>query len=301
MFLHDTLPIGSDRQSPDDYVEQVSATTGMPYALVRRAMTRVAGVMARLDEVLCGLTRGLEPGVLDRGFGEIGGQAVSFYPKTGALGVVLPSNSPGVHGLWAPAIALKTPLVLKPGGAEPWTPYRMVQALIKAGVPRDAFCFFPSGHPGAGEIVRQTGRSMFFGDALTVGALRAIRASSCTDRVSASRVRLDTASRWRDSLDLLVTSVSENGGRSCVNASGVWTPSHGADVVAGLAERLAAIAPRADDPLAALAPFADLAVARRIADQIDAGLMEPGPRTSRRTSQDRRLSRSTAGGACCPR
>ena len=36
VFLHDRLPIGDDLQRPDDYVEQVSATTGMPFAMVRR-------------------------------------------------------------------------------------------------------------------------------------------------------------------------------------------------------------------------------------------------------------------------
>ena len=94
---------------------------------------------------------------------------------------MLPSNSPGVHGLWVPAIALKMPLVLRPGSAEPWTPYRIIQAFMKAGVPADAFCYFPSDHAGAGEIVRQCGRSMFFGDvARGRRRSRAIRASSCT-------------------------------------------------------------------------------------------------------------------------
>ena len=100
------------------------------------------------------------------------GQAISFYPRAQALGVVLPSNSPGVHGLWVPAIALKMPLVLRPGSAEPWTPFRIVQALMKAGVPGDAFCYFPSDHAGAGEIVRRCGRSMFFGDVGAVGRVR---------------------------------------------------------------------------------------------------------------------------------
>ena len=61
---------------------------------------------------------------------------MSFFPRSDSLGVVLPSNSPGVHSLWIPAVALKTPLVLKPGSVEPWTPYRVIQALIQAGCPQ---------------------------------------------------------------------------------------------------------------------------------------------------------------------
>ena len=51
---------------------------------------------------------------------------------------MLPNNSPGVHSLWIPAFALRIPLVLKPGSAEPWTPYRIIQSLIKAGAPKEA-------------------------------------------------------------------------------------------------------------------------------------------------------------------
>ena len=278
IFLNDTLPLGGETQRPDDYVEQVSATTGMPFVMARRNMQRVASVMENLDAILRGLTRGLDPGILDRGYGEVNAQAVSFYPKARALGVVLPSNSPGVHGLWVPAVALKMPLVLKPGSAEPWTPYRIVQAMMKAGVPGDAFNYFPSDHAGAGEIVRQCGRSMFFGDLGAVGSFAGdprieLHGPGFSKVVFGS----DAADRWRDHLDLVAASIAENGGRSCVNASGVWTPANGRAIADALAERLAAIVPRAaDDPRAEIAPFVDPRVARRISDQIDAGLFEPG-------------------------
>jgi acyl-CoA reductase-like NAD-dependent aldehyde dehydrogenase len=278
VFLEDTLPLGRDSQRPDDYVEQLSATTGMPFVMVRRNMERVAAVMRNLDGIFRGLTRGLDPAVLDRGFGDVGGQAVSFYPRAQALGVVLPSNSPGVHGLWVPAIALKMPLVLRPGSAEPWTPYRLTQAMMKAGVPPDAFCYFPSDHAGAGEIVRQCGRSIFFGDTSAVGSFAG------DPRIELhgpghSKILLgpDQATRWSDFLGMMAASIAENGGRSCVNASGIWTPQSGRDIAEALAGRLAQIVPRAaDDPAAEIAPFVDPNVARRISDQIDAALEEPG-------------------------
>src|SRR4051812_9350878 len=47
-FLADTLPLGETTQSPQDYVLQLTATTGMPHALVRRNMHRVAGVMREM-------------------------------------------------------------------------------------------------------------------------------------------------------------------------------------------------------------------------------------------------------------
>jgi acyl-CoA reductase-like NAD-dependent aldehyde dehydrogenase len=278
IFLNDTLPIGDDRQRPDDYVEQTSATTGMPYVMVRRNMQRVASVMSNVAEILRGLTRGLDPAILDRGFGEMNDQAISFYPKARTLGVVLPSNSPGVHGLWVPTIALKTPLVIRPGSAEPWTPFRIVQAMMKAGAPADAFSYFPSDHAGAGEIVRQCGRSIFFGDTSAVGSFAGDpRIELHGPGYSKVLFGLDEVDRWQQSLDLIAASVAENGGRSCVNASGVWTPRHGREIARAIAERLVQIEARAaDDPQASIAPFVDPAVAKRLSDSIDAGLAEPG-------------------------
>jgi len=278
IFLNDTLPVGGESQRPDDYIQQLSATTGMPFVMGRRNMARVANVMRHVGDILRGITRGLDPGVLDRGFGDMDGQAVSFYPKARALGVVLPSNSPGVHGLWVPAVALKTALVLKPGGSEPWTPYRLLQAFMKAGIPADALNYFPTDHAGAGEIVRQCGRSMFFGDAAAVGSFAGDpRIELHGPGFSKVLFGADAAAQWVAHLDLIAASIAENGGRSCINASGVWTPGHGRDLADALAKRLAAIEPRAaDDPEASIAPFVDPKVAKRISDQIDAGLFEAG-------------------------
>ena len=171
-------------------MRQLSATTGMPHVLVRRNMEKIASVLAEMPTVLRGLTRGLDLSILDSGHGEHDGHAISYYPRTQALGVVLPSNSPGVHSLWVPAIPLKTPLVLKPGSAEPWTPYRLIQAFIKAGVPAEAFSYYPADHAGAGEILRRTRPR--HGLRRRVGRRRltkAIRASSCTARVQQGPAR----------------------------------------------------------------------------------------------------------------
>lgn len=280
-FLNDTLPLGDIDQSPDDYVRQLSATTGMPHVLVRRNMQKIAGVMTEMATVLRGLTRGLDLSLLDAGHGQHAGHAISFYPRTQSLGVVLPSNSPGVHSLWVPAIALKMPLVLKPGTAEPWSPYRIAQAFMKAGCPPEAFSYYPADHAGAGEILRRSGRSIFFGDVSAVGGWEG------DPRIELhgpgySKVLLgdDQLAGWEGHVDLMARSIADNGGRSCVNASGVWVAaSHAERIAEALAEKLARIVPRAaDDEEALLAPFADARVAERISQQIDAGLDTPGAR-----------------------
>ena len=277
-FAQDSLPIGDEVQTPEDYVAQVSATTGMPHVLGRRNMEKIRSMLAEMDSVLNGLTRNIEWDLLDRGFGEIGGQPLSFFPRGESLGVVLPNNSPGVHSLWIPAVPLKVPLVLKPGSAEPWTPYRIIQALIKAGAPREAFSYYPADHAGAAEILRSTGRGMVFGDSSTTGRWETdSRIEIHGPGYSKIVIGEDCIDDWEKYLDVMVGSVVDNGGRSCVNASAIWVPSHAKAIAEALAERLAKIGPRAaDDENAQLAPFTDPRVAARISQMIDLGLSEPG-------------------------
>lgn len=278
-FLNDTLPLGESTQSPQQYVEQTSATTGMPWVLIRRNMAKIHAMFTSMDTVLRGLTRGLTHEVLDRGF-SMAGSPMSFFPRGMSLGVVLPSNSPAVHSLWIPSVALKTPLVLKPGSAEPWTPLRIIQAFLKAGAPPEAFSYYPTDHGGANEILRSTGRGMLFGD---VGAVK----NWATDpRIELhgpgySKVVIgeDCIDEWEKYIDLIARSIADNGGRSCINASGVWVPRHADKIAEALAERLSTIRPRAaDDPEAGLAPFANADVGRRINSMVDAGLHEEGAR-----------------------
>jgi len=279
-FLSGSLSVGDAEQTPEDYVRQVSATTGMPHVMARRNMTKIHAALAEAGNVLNGLTRNLDWELLDRGFGELEGKPMSFYPRTHSLGVVLPNNSPGVHSLWVPSIPLKIPLVLKPGSAEPWTPYRIIQALIGAGAPPEAFCFYSADHAGSGEILSRCGRGMMFGDAGSTGVwANDPRIELHGPGYSKIVIGADCADHWETYLDVMISSVLNNGGRSCINASSIWVTKHAEKISEALAERLAGIRPRAaDDPEAQLAPFVDPAVATRISQLIDQGLTESGVR-----------------------
>jgi acyl-CoA reductase-like NAD-dependent aldehyde dehydrogenase len=121
---------------------------------------------------------------------------------------------------------------------------------------------------------------MFFGDASSM------RAFQNDPRVEMhgpgySKVVLadDCADQWEQYLDVMASSILNNGGRSCVNASGVWVTRHAEKIAEALGERLAKVAPRsATDPEAQIAPFADGSVGKRISAMVDDGLMEPGAR-----------------------
>ena len=282
VFLEDTLSTGIDgsEQSPDDYVVSLSQTSGMPHTLCRANMQKVATVMCEMPTILRGLMRGMDPTVLDTGVGEHDGVPVWYTPTTNSLGAVLPSNSPGVHSLWVPSIALKVPVVLKPGREEPWTPMRIAQAMIAAGIPSEAFSLYPTDHEGAATVLDACGRALLFGDAKTT-AKYAADPSIEIHGPGRSKVLLgaDEVERWRDHLDVLVASVSDNGGRSCINASAIFVPSHGEEIATALAERLAEVVPVAhDDDGARLAAFANPAFAEAMNAAIEHGLGAGGAR-----------------------
>ena len=279
-FANLSLPLGDSEQTPEDYIRQVSATTGLPFALARKNLNKIQGVMTQMEKVLNGMTRHLDFAILDRGFGELNGTALSYYAKTNSLGVVLPSNSPGVHSLWVPSIPLKIPLILKPGSAEPWTPYRLAQAMIRAGCPPSAFSYYPADHAGGAEILRQCGRGMVFGDTASTSIWKNDpRVEVHGPGYSKIVFGEDCIEEWEQYFDVIVSSIVENGGRSCVNASGVWVPKYASEIAEALAFRLAQIVPRsAEDEVAQLAPFADPRFAERLSFQIDQGLAQPGAR-----------------------
>jgi acyl-CoA reductase-like NAD-dependent aldehyde dehydrogenase len=187
----------------------------------------------------------------------------------------MPSNSPAVNSLWLPAIALKTPVVIKPGRDEPWTPFRLIQAFIAAGVPAEAFGFYPTDHEGAGEILKSCGRALIFGDKSTTQQY----ANNPAVQVHGpgwSKILIgeDCIENY---LDVMVSSISENGGRSCINASAVVVPKYAQEIAEALAERLGPIAPtRNDDPDARLSGFANVKMADYIDAQIEDGLKTPG-------------------------
>jgi hypothetical protein len=258
LFEKSTLPIGNGTQTPTEFVYHQSASTGLPEHLCRSNMAKNCFVLRNLGEILDCLTRGLPLDILTRGYGaESRGVTVSFQAQSPVLGAVLPSNSPGVHTLWLPVIALQMGLVLKPGSSEPWTAYRMASAFAQAGIPREVISLYPGGHDVGAAILNGCNRSMIFGSEKTVeqysgspkvqvhgpGFTKIFIGDDCVDR-------------WEDYLDVLVESVFSNAGRSCINCSAIYASRNTRDIAQALAARLGPIEPLPPEhPESGLAAF----------------------------------------------
>ena len=240
------------------------------------------------------LTRGLVLDILSRGYGEERGVPISYQAQSPVLGLVLPSNSPGVHTLWLPVIPLQIGLVLKPGPQEPWTPYRMAEAFFQAGIPREAISIYPGGGDVGAAVLDSCDRSLIF------GGTRDRRAVPRQPARAGARPRLleDPARRRRGRQ---LGEVPRPDGRQRVRqqrprlhqllrhlgAAGTRARSPRRS-----RKRLAAVRPLPpDDPEASLAAFTVPGSADAISQAIDADLQGAG-----RHRRDRDVSRRPAPG-----
>jgi acyl-CoA reductase-like NAD-dependent aldehyde dehydrogenase len=279
LYTSATLPLGTGEQTPEQFVRMQSATTGMPEHMCRFNMTKNHFVLCEMEKILDALTRGLDLEVLTRGWGvEARGVPISYQAQSPVLGLVLPSNSPGVHTLWLPIIPLQIGLVLKPGPQEPWTPYRMANAFIQAGIPKQAIAIYPGlGDVGAA-VLQHCPRSLIFGGSATVEQYRGNpRVQAHGPGFSKILIGDDKVDQWEEYLDLMVDSVLVNSGRGCINCSGIWVSRHARAIAEALAERMGPIVPLpADHPQAALAAFTVKGQADAIHAEIENDLRQPG-------------------------
>ena len=278
LYMSATLPMGTGTQTPDEFARAQSASTGLPEKMCRANMKKNAFVLAEMRRILESLTRGLSLDVLSSGHGEERGVPISFQVQSPVVGLVLPSNSPGVHTLWLPIIPLQVGLVLKPGPQEPWTPYRMAEAFFQAGIPREAISLYPGGADVGAAVLDALDRTMIFGGQPTVDRYRGNpKVQAHGPGFSKIVIGDDVVDRWEEFLDVMVDSVFLNSGRGCINCSGIWASRHTREIADAIARRLAKIeALPPEHPDASLAAFTVPGTAAAISGAIDADLQAPG-------------------------
>jgi acyl-CoA reductase-like NAD-dependent aldehyde dehydrogenase len=278
LYTNGELPMGDGTQTPDQFVRAQSASTGLPERLCRANMKKNQFVLGEMRRILTSLTRGLSFDVLTCGYGEERGVPVSYQAQSPVLGLVLPSNSPGVHTLWLPIVPMQIGLVLKPGPQEPWTPYRMAEAFFQAGIPREAVSVYPGEAEVGAAVLASCDRSLVFGGTPTVDRYRG------NPKVQAhgpgfSKILLgdDEVANWEKYLDLMVDSVFANSGRGCINCSGIWASRHTREIADAIARKLAAVRPLPPEhPEASLAAFTVPGVADAVSQAIDVDVKTPG-------------------------
>jgi len=87
----------------------------------------------------------------------------------------------------------------------------------------------------------------------------------------------DEIENWPEFIDVMASSISDNGGRSCVNASAVIVPKYAQEIADALGQRLGPLKPLSvEDPNAVLSGFANPKMGQWIDSAIDADLAIKG-------------------------
>ncbi len=279
LYMEAELPLGSGTQTPQQFCRMQSATTGLPEHMCAGNMRKNAFVLKHMRDVLEALTRDLPFEILSQGYGKENRDVMmSYQANTPVVGMVLPSNSPGVHTLWMPVIPLQIGLVLKPGPQEPWTPYRMFEAFAQAGVPREVISIYPGEAECGAAVLETCDRAMIFGGTATVEHYHGDpRVQAHGPGFSKILFGDDTVDHWEEYLDLMFDSIYVNSGRSCISCSGIWASRHTEEIADALAQRLGPVAPQPmADPDAGLAAFTVPGAAEAMNNQIEDQLGEAG-------------------------
>ncbi|MFJ8754908.1 aldehyde dehydrogenase family protein [Streptomyces sp. NPDC102441] len=224
-FAKDTLA----GLGPEEYADLQALASGVPVRAARGTLGRLEQDAAVLGDVVA---RQCPAGAE--------GHGRARWSRRGAvLGVVAPSNHPGTHTAWLQALALGYSVAVRPGARDPFTPQRLVHALLDAGLDPDRISMLAGPHAAADSLTEAADLGLVYGGESTVARLRG------NDRVlvrGPGRTKILVDGPVDDAvLDHLVAEIADDGGVRCTNTTAVLTSGDHHALAEALAERLAGL------------------------------------------------------------
>lgn len=249
--------------TPEQYCQLQARSAGVPIAVARRALAEMERTFGQLaDRVLAECPAGAaEPAAV------AAGQIAPVWVRRGdVLAVVAPSNNPGTHTQWVLAVAFGYQVVVRPGTRDPFTPARMIAALLAAGVPGPALSLLPGGHATGDALVRTADLSLVFGGDAAMARYGDRR--SVIRRGPGRSKLLHSGPVTEQVLDTICASVGHDAGMRCTNASAVFTDADPRLLAEAVADRLARLTPAPPQSEQAELPVLGTAAAQALRAQL---------------------------------
>jgi len=222
-----------------EYRHTVSRMSGMPLPVVRAAAEGVAQRAASAYDH--DLQAARPTGAANDWRDPRTWRGAAVWIRRGEVFAVLAAgNHPGVHAGWLEPLAAGYRVAVRPSRREPLTPHRLVSALRACGFGDDQVALLPTDHGVADEILRAADLGMVYGGQEVIDKY-ANDPTILPNGPGRSKILITADSDWRDHVDLIVDSVSAQGGTACVNTTAVFVEGDPGPVAAAVAERLAAI------------------------------------------------------------
>jgi acyl-CoA reductase-like NAD-dependent aldehyde dehydrogenase len=250
-----------DGVSPADHQFLVSRASGMPISVVRSAADAIARSAA---EAYRSVQQARPVGAVTDWRDPLTRTGRGVWTRRGdVFAVHAPGNHPGVHGLWLEALALGYRVAVRPSRRDPFTPHRLISALRAAGFGDDHVVLLPTGYDAADAILRGADLAMAYGGEDVMRKYAAL-STMLPQGPGRSKILLTADVDWRDHLDVIVASITHEGGRACVNTTAVFVEGDAAPVAQAIAERLETMPSLAPEDERAILPVLPVADAREL-------------------------------------
>ncbi len=242
LFLDGNIQMGDQVFSAKDYAEHFSKLTGAPISAPLRTIRRVSSYFKNIIQIIQYQLPHASLSVLDKGYYIFNGKKFGWIPKGNNLFVTTPSNHPSVNLLWILSIAFGYNVVIRPSINDPFTPLRLMQALVDAGLPKQAFNFYPSRHRTVQTMQKICDRSILFGGEEIV---KQYSNTESTRVFGPGRSIMVVGKNYNNKIqtviDLAVESMIRDGGRGCINLSCIISMGNGREIADEIAKRVASI------------------------------------------------------------
>jgi acyl-CoA reductase-like NAD-dependent aldehyde dehydrogenase len=235
----------------DTYIEMASGVSGLPIGVARAQIREVTGgLVTAFDSVWPAQPAGAAFDWRE----ERTRRGCAVWARRGEVFAVHASgNAPGVHGLWLQALALGYRVAIRPSRREPFTGHRLIYALRQAGFRPEDVVYLPTDYAGADEIIRAADLAMVYGGQDVVDQYTN-DPTVFPNGPGRTKILITAEQDWRDYLDVIVDSISNQGGMACVNTTAVLYEGDAAPLARAIAKRLSMIEPLPNSDERAILP-----------------------------------------------
>lgn len=227
-----------DGMSAAEYQSTVSRMSGTPLPIVRGAVEHIERLAG---EAYWSAQQARPVGAVNDWRDPQARSGTAVWVRRGnVFAVHAPGNHPGVHSLWLESLALGYRVAIRPSRRESLTPYRLIAALRACGFGDDQVALLPTDHDEASEILRQADLSMVYGGQEVIERYAA-NPTVLPNGPGRSKILATADSDWHCFLDMIVASISHEGGTACLNTTAVLVEGDPTPIAEAIAERLSRI------------------------------------------------------------
>jgi acyl-CoA reductase-like NAD-dependent aldehyde dehydrogenase len=247
--------------SSETYQLLVSRVSGLPISAVRQATRSVARAA---EQAYLSTRQGCPQGATSDWRDSLTRYGQGVWTRKGEVFAVhAAGNHPGVHAVWLEAVALGYRVAVRPSRREPFTPHRLVAALREAGFGEDRVILLPTDHSAADDVLRAADFGMVYGGDEVIAKYRP-NCRVLPQGPGRSKILVAGDKDWREYVDMIVDSVSSQGGTACINTTSVFVEGDPRPLAETVAAHLARIPSLPPEDESAVLPTQPLEAARRI-------------------------------------